>query len=235
MRLFVLLLAFVAAFPVSQQAQTAKGNYNFLDFQQKPYYFGITLGINSSQFRVLRSEDFILNDSIAVVQSVNGPGFNLGIVTNLKIGNYFDLRFLPTLSFAERELKYNLTNPADPRVPSQRIESVFVEMPFHMRYKSEPYNDMRLFVIGGVKYSFDVASDSRSRQADELVKISPTDFQFEIGTGVQFFFPYFIFSPELKFSHGIGSSLLYDNALNESRVLEKLNSRTFTLSLHFEG
>ena len=232
---FWLPLLFVLASLSTLSAQTARGNYNFLDFQQKPYYFGITLGINSSQFRVLRSEDFILNDSIAVVESANGPGFNLGIVTNLKIGDYFDLRFLPTLSFAERELRFAQTNAPDNRVPSQKIESVFVEMPFHLRYKSEPYNDMRLFLIAGVKYSFDVASDSRSRQADELVKIAPTDFQFEVGTGVQFFFPYFIFSPEIKFSHGIGSSLLYDANLNESRVLEKLNARTFTLSLHFEG
>ena len=73
----------------SVEAQRAKGNYNFLDFQQKPYYFGITLAYNSSNFKVLRSKDFIMSDSINTVESVTGPGFNLGIVTNLKIGDYF--------------------------------------------------------------------------------------------------------------------------------------------------
>ena len=80
-----------------------------------------------------------------------------------------------------------------------------------------------------------MASDSRSRQADELVKIAPTDFQAEYGAGLQFFFPYFIFSPEFKISQGISNTLLYDNDLEESNVLEKVLSRTFTLSLHFEG
>jgi hypothetical protein len=90
-------------------------------------------------------------------------------------------------------------------------------------------------VIAGVKYSFDVASDSRSKQAETLVRISPSDFQLEYGAGLQFFFPFFIFSPELKISQGIGNTLIYNPALQESTVLEKLLSRTFTISLHFEG
>jgi hypothetical protein len=190
--------------------------------------------LNRSDYRIFKSNAFILNDSFASVESVTGPGFNLGIVSNLRLGNYFDLRFLPTLSFAERNLKYTL--PGDKDVFLERtIESVFVELPFHVRYKSAPFHDMRLFVIAGVKYSFDVASDSRTRQAETLVKIAPTDFQFEYGAGVQIFFPYFIFSPEIKVSNGMNNVLLYNPELQQSTVLEKVLSRTFTISLHFEG
>jgi Outer membrane protein beta-barrel domain len=218
----------------SLQAQKYRGNPNFLDFNQKPYYFGITLGINSSNFKPFRSKQFLMSDSIQTVESVTGPGFNLGIVTNLKMGDYFDFRFLPTLSFAERNINYDKANRI--RDFSQRtVESVFVEMPFQVRYKSAPFHDKRVFVIAGVKYSFDVASDSRSKQAETLVRISPSDFQFEYGAGLQFFFPFFIFSPELKVSQGIGNTLIYNPALQESTVLEKLLSRTFTISLHFEG
>ena len=108
-------------------------------------------------------------------------------------------------------------------------------MPFHVRYKSEPYKDLRVFVVGGVKYSFDVASQSRARQDSNLIKISPTDFAVEIGAGVQFFFPYFIFSPELKFSQGMSNGLIHNPNLEYSTVLDKVLSRTFTLSFHFEG
>lgn len=225
-------LFFLIAF--SADAQRAKGNYNFLDFQQKPYYFGITLASNTSNFKILRSKDFIMSDSINTAEAITGPGFNLGIVTNLKVGNYFDFRFLPTLSFAERNIEYTRASRVND-FEKNRFEHVFVEMPFHVRYKSEPYKDMRLFVISGVKYSFDVASNSRARQADELVKIAPTDFSFEVGAGIQFFFPYFIFSPEMKFSQGIGNVLIYDDRLEKSSVLDKVLSRTFTISLHFEG
>src|SRR6056297_886016 len=66
------------------KAQTASGNYNFLEFDQKPYYFGITLGYNTSNFRVFNSKEMIGHPTFRNVESVEGPGFNLGIVTNLK-------------------------------------------------------------------------------------------------------------------------------------------------------
>ena len=210
------------------------GNYNFFDFQRKPYYFGITLGYNNSTFRPFLSNQFLESDSIQVVEPISGPGINLGIVTNLKVGQYFDFRLLPTLSFAERNLEYDRTSRAD-NFSIRTLESVFVEIPFQVRYKSAPFHDLRLFVIAGVKYAFDVASDSRTRQAETLVKISPSDFAVEYGAGIQFFFPYFIFSPEFKVSQGIGNTLLFNKNLEESTVLEKVLSRTFTISFHFEG
>jgi len=234
---FVLRLLSLALclLPLAASAQFNQGsNVNYHDFQSKPYYFGITLGYNSSNYRIYHSKDFIRNDSFASAESVTGPGFNLGIVSNLRIGEYFDIRFLPTLSFTEHTIRYKV--PGERGLIRKRpIESVLVEMPFHVRYKSATYHDFRLFIIGGVKYSFDVASDSRTRQAAGLVKIAPTDFQVEYGAGIQFFFPYFIFSPELKISQGLNNILIYNDRLEQSNVLEKVLSRAFTISLHFEG
>jgi opacity protein-like surface antigen len=230
----LLCTALLAAAPAIHAQRYSGENYNFQDFQRKNYYFGITLGYNNSSFKPFRSSGFLATDSIRIVESAQGPGFNLGIVTNLKMGDNFDFRFLPTLSFAERNIEYTKAGRQN-NFSLRRVESVFVELPFHLRYKSAPYKDKRLFIIGGVKYAFDVASDSRTRQAETLVRISPTDFALEYGAGIQFFFPFFIFSPEIKISHGIGNTLLYNDRLIESTVLEKLLSRTFTLSFHFEG
>ena len=203
-------------------------------FQAKPYYFGITLGFNSSRYTPFRSEDFIFSDTIVGVESLNGPGFNLNLIANLKIGKYFDFRFTPGFSFAERTLNYTRQTRGVNQT-QKTVESVFVELPFYFRYKSAPYRDKRLFLIAGVKYNFDVASESRARQSDELVRISPHDFAVEYGAGIQIFFPYFILSPEFKVSHGIGNTLLFNPNLPESTVLEKVLSRTFTISFHIEG
>lgn len=225
---------FLALWQPLQAQRRDPGNYNYYEFNRKSYYFGITLGINRSSFTPFRSRDYIYSDSIRGIEAANGPGFNLGIVTNLKIGEYFDFRFLPTLSFSERNLSYT-KNTRFNSISQRSVESVFVEMPFQFRYKSAPYRDKRLFVIAGIKYAFDVASDSRTRQAETLVKIAPHDFSLEYGAGIQFFFPYFIFSPEFKISHGIGNTLIFNPNLEESTVLEKVLSRAFTISLHFEG
>ena len=227
----------IANSPLLLRGQSVgKGNYNYLDFNKRNYYFGITLAYNKSDYRIFKSKNFLpgANDSIAAIEGIKGPGFNLQIVSNLKIGENFDLRFLPGFSFAERTVEYdplrkNVKNVERP------IESVFVELPFHVRYKSAPYYDKRLFIMGGIKYTYDIQSKSRARTNLNTLKIAPSDFQVEMGAGIQMFFPYFIFSPEIKFSHGIGNILIFQNGQRESSVIEKLMSRTFTISLHFEG
>lgn len=232
----IFVVFFLGFHSIILESQTYEdAGFNYLGFQQKPYYFGISLAMNTSRFKPFRSSDFMISDEIYGVESLTGPGFNLGIIGNLKLGNEFDFRFLPSLSFAERTLAYRNKQEGIESLRTRKIESVFVEMPFHLRYKSKPYKDMRLFVIAGMKYGFDVASDSRSRQADSLVKISPTDFSIEYGAGVQLFFPFFIFSPEIKFSNGIGNTLIYNGQLKESTVIDKILSRTITFSLNFEG
>ncbi|RLD22781.1 MAG: PorT family protein [Bacteroidetes bacterium] len=212
------------------------GNHNFRSFQQKAIYFGITLGFNSSNFQIHHSKNFILNDTFAVAEAKPGPGFNVSLVANMKMGENFDFRFLPGFSFAERSIVFNENN-IDKTLSTTTIESVFIQLPFHVRYKSAPYKDKRVFAIAGIKYTYDVASNSRVRKekSQNLIKISPHDFAFEIGAGIQFFLPLFIFSPEIKFSQGLSNILIYNGALERSKVLETLNSRTFTISLHFEG
>lgn len=228
----VLILAAGLFLPLGTQAQ--KGSFNYDNkFSKKPYYFGITLGFNSSRYRIERDHSLIRNDSVRTINAVNGPGFNLGIVANIKLGKQFDFRFLlPTLSFADRKLVYEMTNNS---VVEQRVESVFLEFPIHFRYKSKPYKDFRVFVVGGIKYSIDLASNSRARKEENLLRIDQNDLVVEFGVGFQVFFPYFILSPEVKFSYGVFDIHSRSSNFVYSSAIDRLFSRGFAISLHFEG
>ncbi len=215
-------------------AQGYKQGINYRDFQNKPYYFGLSFGYNQSNFQVIHSKDFILNDSLRIAQSITGPGFVVGIITNIKLGHYFDLRVIPAFSFSERNIEYTETELTG-GITTNRIESTLIEIPFMLRYKSEPFRDVRLFVLGGMKYAFDISSKSRTKRFNDLIKVSPHDFAVELGAGIQFFLPYFIFSPEIKVSQGIGNVLIYKSNFAKSSVLDKILSRTFTITFHFEG
>jgi hypothetical protein len=224
-------LTFISQTSFSQRGGGA--NFNFNAFNKKTYYFGITLGYNNSFYRIVHDRSFILNDTVKILESARGPGFNLGIVTNIKFGENFDVRFnLPTLSFAERRFEYTLTSK---EVQKRKVESVFIDFPIQFRYKSKPYHDIRAFVIFGGKYSIDLASNSRSRQADDLIKIQRQDFLLEYGVGFQVFFPYFILSPEIKFSHGLLNIHDRNAGLIYSGVIDRLLARGLTISFHFEG
>lgn len=216
------------------QKRRLQGPMNYEHFSKKNFYFGITLGYNQSYHYIRYNKSFILNDSVQQLQSIEGPGFNLGIVGNLKFGKNLDLRFLlPTLSFAERRLNYQMLN--NPNILQKKLESVLLEFPVHFRYKSMPYKDFRFFVVAGAKYSIDLASNSKTRQADDLIKILPQDLALEIGFGFQVFFPYFILSPEIKLSYGVMNIHARNPSLIYSSPIEKLFSRGIAISFHFEG
>ncbi|MDF1695043.1 MAG: porin family protein [Saprospiraceae bacterium] len=206
-------------------------NYNYKGFQKKAYYFGLNLGMNNSGYRLNQSRFFIGNDEIRVVEPSSGIGLELHMIANLKLGDNFDFRFLPGFSFASRQLEFTSVETGITEINS--AEPVYFELPFQVRYKSKPYKDKRVFVTAGLKYGYDVAGNSESKQS--ILKFSSHDFQWEVGLGMQFFYPFFIFSPEIKFSRGITNNLIYDNQLVPAKVLENVFSEVISISFSFEG
>lgn len=205
---------------------------NYYEFKDKQIYFGINIGLNFSDFNykpVPRGESI---DSIKGLSSSFGPGFNLGIISNYQFHEFFDLRFVPTLSFSEKRMDYTLIDNTN---PTMVIESIYFSFPLSLRFKSQPINDFRIFVLGGLKYDFDLASNSGKRKAGDLIKIKKHDLSLEYGIGFSFYFPYFIFSPEFKVSHGILNIHSRDEKLIFSRALDSLFSRAFTISINLEG
>lgn len=228
----VVLLLFIGFFTYSQS--TLDKSYNFNGFKKKNNYYGIALGLNQSSFVINHSKNFILNDSISLNQPVGKPGLTFQGIFNLKLGQYFDFRVLAGFSLSERSLAYYKPGEGTPYF-TEKIEFVYADIPFLIRYKSAPFRDKRAFAIAGIKYSYDVNGFSRSSRSEDFISVVPHDFSLEVGAGMQFFFPYFILSPEIKMSQGIGNVLSFNRDINESSVIDKLLTRTFTLSFHFEG
>ncbi len=213
-----------------------KAQFNVTEYENrfsiKPYHFGISLGYNSSDFKITYSDQFINHDSILIAESTTGPGFNLGIIANLRIGKYLDLRFIPGLSFAEKNFDYSYK---DESTSSQTIESIYLTFPFDVKFKSAAYKDMKVYVIGGAQFLYDLGSNAEARNAEELVKIKASDLTVDYGLGMEFYFPYFIFSPEVKISNGLFNLHKLDPNLQQSNVMDKVFSRTLLFSIHIEG
>lgn len=229
----ILCLLLIAPFSGSAQ-RNARDNYNFSSFNRRPYYFGIALAYKNSNFTLEKTDRFILNDSFRVAETIRGSGLTASVITNFKIGDHFDIRLLPSISLISRKFEFTPVQDGLP-VQSSNVESVLAEMPVLLRYKSAPYKDKRLFVIGGFKYGYDVASNSKINRKRQLIRLSPHDFSLELGAGIQFFLPYIIFSPEIKFSQGIDNILIYNNSLEKAKILEKVFTRSFSITLNFEG
>ena len=202
----------------------------------KPYYFGITLGVNSPRFQVEHHPRFLMYDSVLVAESKTNGGFSLGLLATQRLNDRFELRFNPQLMFIERTIDYTLKYPdIDGLEVSKKVESIIVTFPLQVKFRSDRIGNFRVYMLGGVKADIDMASNASSRKADDLIKIKKNDMGVEIGMGFNFYFPSFILSPEIKLGNGLKNIHSRDENLKYSNVLDRILSKMITFSIHLEG
>ncbi len=214
----------------------AQREYNMPDHDEKPYYFGIILGYNTSHYNITHHPSFLLRDTIQTIESLNSGRVHLGILANWQVTERIDIRGYPLhLIFSEKKFDYREKGQTGIVTTEQRVESIVMSFPLQVRLKSDRIGNFRVYTLAGGKYDFDLASNAGARNSENIVKVRKSDLGVEGGIGFQFFFKYFIFSPEIKFSYGLTNVHARDESLRYSNVIDKMNSRMVMFSLHFEG
>jgi hypothetical protein len=233
----ILILSFVAIilFPATGTAQHQKV-VNLPKYDYKPYHFGFIIGVNQMFFSLKTVEDLLPIDSLYVIKAEPELGFNIGIVTNLRLGRHFDLRFIPTLSFGERNLIYTLSKNDTLFIDvPKKVESTYLDFPLNLKFKSNRVNNFRAYVLTGVKYSLDLASKAKDKDTEDEInlKLYKNDYSFEVGVGFEFYATFFKFGTELKMSYGVRDLLKRENNIYTDGI-DKLSSKIFQISLTFE-
>ena len=218
-------------------AQIDKIEMNMPDHDDKPYYFGMTLGINLARFQTYLHPKFLESDSVYVAEPINSGGFTLGLSATARLSDRFQLRFNPQLMFIERNIFYNLKHPDIDGLTelTKKVESVIVTFPIQLKFQSDRIGNFRVYALAGMKGDIDMASNARAKRAEELIKIWKYDYGPEFGIGFNFFFDSFIFSPEIKISNGLRNIHARDSDLRFSNVFDKIQSRMIVFSIHLEG
>jgi len=206
-------------------AAKAAGNLPYVD--QKLIHFGFLLGMNAMDFKVNPNE----NARVSILE----PGFTVGIISDLRLNRYLNLRFTPTLYFGERELKYPFPIGED----SVNISSIPICLPIYLKFSAERTGNYRPYLILGGGISYDLASNSNT---DNPVTLKPLDFYTEFGVGCDIYFSFFKLAPELKYSIGFNNVLvpgeqrvgLSEKNKRFSDAITKLTSRMLTLTFNFE-
>lgn len=235
--IIVLLPVFFMCCSLSASAQGRPKIENLPKFDKRQYHFGFLLAVNQMNFALKTVDDYHQLDSLVYVTSTPSMGFSIGIVSQMKLTEQLVLRFVPTLSFGDRSLEYTIKQGDTMNITqSKHVESTFMEFPFLLKYKSKRLTNAQAFIIGGVKYTIDMASqvDKKNQEFEVPVKLSKHDFMGEVGTGFDFFLPYFKFGIELKMSYGFLDLLKRENNIYTNPV-KRLGSKVFQLSLTFEG
>lgn len=206
----------------------SEGNLPYVD--NKLIHFGFSLGTNFMSFGVRPS-----SDSVNARVSTLNPGFSVGMITDLRLNKYLNLRFTPTLHFGERQINYYPKIKND----SVTISSIPITLPIYLKYSAERKGNYRPYLIWGGGISIDLATNKESP-----VLLKPMDVYTEFGVGCDLYFSFFKLAPELKYSIGFNnvfvpldkreSGQLSTSQQRFSLALSKLTSRMLTLTFNFE-
>lgn len=199
------------------------------------------LGGNLSDFALSQKLEAYEQFGLKSLENHSAAGGQLGIVSTLKLGHpVARLRFIPTLSFQERILRYTFES-TDPEKTEdvyneERINSTNLDFPLMLQFRTTRLNNFAAYCLIGGQYTLDLQSQQDASQdfIDPFIKTRKHDFQGQVGAGVEFFAVYFKFGIELKYSHGFRDAFIQDGTY-VSDPINKLYNKGWWFSLIFEG
>lgn len=233
----LILFMFISVFSLIASGQKKKPvNMIPVLWEKKTVHFGFSLGLNTMDFDITPSLPDMQVDSLYPEVSILNPGINIQIVSGYRPSEYLEIRFLPGVSFGQRNVRYYKNKVVYNE--QQKLESSFLEFPLLLKYKGDRLNNVRPFVIGGLNYRYDLAGKKEFDDAKPLyIRLKRPDLYYEMGAGLDFYLTYFKLSIELKMSNGLRNIIVDEGASGHEEfrnAIDKMKSQIWILSFHFE-
>ncbi len=218
---------------------------NLSAFDLKPLHFGFTIGFNAMDLGFVRNyqaDQFVYADLDKVL-----PGFQVSIVSDLRLNRNWNLRFLPGISFGSREIVFYedpRTSPGSALVELPEVDNPVrlgpsnLDFPLHLKYRSKRSNNYRPYLVGGLNFRYDMSAKKEyDGESDEYLKFKPADLFLEFGFGIDTYLRYFKFAPEIKLAVGLRNILADEGRMPHPEFvnsLSRVNSYMVMLNFHFE-
>jgi hypothetical protein len=232
---------------VSTVAQAQVKTKHQPNYDAKPLRFGYYIGMGSTHYITKYKDSFFSpeNENAAVpiygVTSPNATTIRAGAMINYYLNDYFDVRFSPlNLSIQKRNLTYieGVADNLDEGTPIkvEQVDKAWLEIPFHVKYKSERRFNSRMYVFGGARMAFETNTVGRrgSKRTSGRTSMRSADFLIEYGAGLEIFRPYFKVTPEIHFSHGLFDMIRNNNTDHHLQHVKSLRTHMVSLLILFQ-
>ncbi|MCJ8166463.1 PorT family protein [Pontibacter sp. E15-1] len=239
------LLALALLGGTTASAQRKIRDLNKPGYDERPVHYGFYLALPYTGYNLQHSQayadQFITDPNGTNAVSVNTKkslGFYTGLVLNVRIADYLDARFVPGVGFYNRSIEFANVRPEDGGEPiddTQSINSTMIELPVLLKYKAKRRSNYRPYLVAGIKPGIDLGKgkntvDDEARQ----LQVESFDLALEYGIGLDIFYPYFKFAPELRFSHGLLNQHIPVANSDYSNFIQKTTNHNISLILFFE-
>ena len=162
------------------------------------------------------------------------PGFSVGVLGELRLTEYFAVRFIPTMYFGDKMTVFR--EQISGAIERQAVKSTYLSIPVDVKWSAQRFNNYRPYAVAGLVPMVDLTV---KRQRALLVQRA--DVALEIGFGCDLYLPFFKLIPELKFCFGLSDLLVKNrndltdkNLLKYTQSLDGVQSRMIALTFYFE-
>lgn len=228
MRLRITFLALLLPSLLMAQGQSL----NLPRYDQKPVHFGFILGTSQMDFSYRPGTAW--PSTVFGVETGPQLGYVVGIVSNVRMNENMDLRFVPTYAAGERRLFFDAIDPSDGRRKTieRRMESSLIIFPLEFKWKTDRIDNHRWYVLGSLYGQWDLASKAKVVD-DRIFKLQAGEFGYEVAVGIDLYFEYFKLSPQLRATFGQGNLLVNDGTAY-AQALPVVQTRSLAWIFTFE-
>ena len=208
-------------------------NKPYIDYRRLHYGFFVGLHMQDMEFV---NNGFVTPEGeswYADVAQYN-PGFSVGVLADLRLGEHFSLRAVPAMHFGQSNIVFR--EQASGVRSYQSVKTTYIAFPLHLKMAAERFNNYRPYVMAGVSPMMNLTV---KKQKQLLLK--KFDFMVEVGFGCDYYLPFFKLIPELRFAFSLldvlekeRKDLLDANYIKFTQSVDKVASKMVILSFYFE-
>jgi len=229
MRKFLTLFCTLAACQVALAQFNEDPIPNLENEDKRLLNWGYFLGFNQYDFKFEYRNDL---PDVGVDKSF---GFNVGLIGELRLNEFLDLRFEPGLFHSKRLLGFPGLTPPD---AFREVKSTYISFPLLLKASARRIGNWKPFVIGGAGMALKLGSneDSLDDNSSGTFRMKKQVFNYELGFGIDFYLEYFKFSPSIRGVFALSNELVPDADPNSPWTgnIEALKTRGIFINFTFE-
>ena len=226
----------VIVFQAEAQLFTKERLVNNENFDKTRLSYGYYLGFNNYDFNIDYNNDV---DDIQVIKSV---GFNVGLIGNIRINDYFDIRLEPGLVMSNRTLSFSGSYfeglVYEEKDLERELRSTYVHIPLLIKISTKRVDNIKPFIAGGISTALNLSSnqDNPDDNSQGVFRLVKNNLYYELGIGVDIFLTWFKFTPSIRGVFSIKDEHIKDLDLNSpwTRNIDQMQTRGFFINFTFQ-
>jgi Outer membrane protein beta-barrel domain len=228
---FLVFVFFILSQSIHAQLFSKERLANLETFDNRLLSWGYYLGFNQYDFKFEYEEQFMDSDTDVLVE--NQMGFNVGLIGNLRINRYIDIRLEPGIFFTQRNLTF-------PRLEEKKdylreVKSTYIHVPLLLKFSTKRINNIKPFVVFGISRSINLGSNEKNPEDNKVGQFRMTrgTGYYEAGFGIDIYLYYFKFSPSIRGVFATSDELVADRDPNSPWTSNISSMKTRGLFINF--